>query len=182
MSSVSRPCSSPSLTTPARRRGPGVRAAFYLVAAGRLDEAADQLDADEPLYRCFPEPWAQLRLLFAALRLFQEAAHRQELTIEKVRELAACLRRAATDQLWWPADFPHPTRPGKKEDPIPEGGGALSRSAGEGRGGGRAAMRPAEAAAPSEAPKPPERLRETFSGATHPAPAAPTIAQRIGQK
>ncbi len=37
--------------------------AFYLVSAGRLDEAADQLEADEPLYRRFPEPWAQLRLL-----------------------------------------------------------------------------------------------------------------------
>lgn len=32
---------------------------LYLVAAGRLDEAADQLEADEPLYRRFPEPWAQ---------------------------------------------------------------------------------------------------------------------------
>jgi len=30
----------------------------------------------------------------AALRLFQEAARRQELTLEKVRELAACLRRS----------------------------------------------------------------------------------------
>jgi tetratricopeptide (TPR) repeat protein len=144
--------------------------AFYLVAAGRLDEASDQLEADEPLYRSFPEPWAQLRLLWlqgdiaagkgdlataerfyretregfivhhmgydaamvsldlailylqtgrladvqqlaeemvaifqaqdvnrealAALRLFQEAARRQELTVEKVRELG-CL--AASD-------------------------------------------------------------------------------------
>jgi tetratricopeptide (TPR) repeat protein len=143
--------------------------AFYLVSAGRLDEAADQLEADESLYRRFPEPWAQLRLLWlqgdiaagkgdsaaaeqayfetregfiadqmgydaamvsldlailylredrwadvqqlaeemipifqaqdvdrealAALRLFQEAARRQELTVEKVRELAAWLRR-----------------------------------------------------------------------------------------
>jgi len=162
--------------------------AFYLVAAGRLDEAADQLEADEPLYRRFPEPWAQLRLLWlqgdiaagrgdlvtaeqlyrqtregfiahrmgydaamvsldlailylrderlvdvqqlaeemlpifqaqnvdreilASLRLFQEAGRRQELTIEKVRELAAFLRRAATDQLSRPADLPpsHPSR------------------------------------------------------------------------
>jgi tetratricopeptide (TPR) repeat protein len=38
--------------------------AFYLVAAGRLDEAADQLEADESLYRDFPEPWAHLRLLW----------------------------------------------------------------------------------------------------------------------
>jgi len=163
--------------------------AFYLVSAGRLDEAADQLEADEPLYRRFPEPWAQLRLLWlqgdisagkgdfaaaeqayfetregfivhhmgydaamvsldlailylreerlsdvqqlaeemlpifqaqdvnrealAALRLFQEAARRQELTVEKVRELAAWLRRTAADQLSRPADLPHPARPGK---------------------------------------------------------------------
>jgi tetratricopeptide (TPR) repeat protein len=146
--------------------------ALYLVSAGRLDEAADQLEVDEPLYRRFPEPWAQLRLLWlqgdiasgkgdlaaaeraylatregfiahrmgydaamvsldlailylkeeraadvqrlaeemlpifqaqavnrealAALRLFEEAARRQELTIEKARDLAAWLRRAAT--------------------------------------------------------------------------------------
>lgn len=38
--------------------------AFYLVSAGLLDEAADQLEADESLYRRFPEPWAQLRLLW----------------------------------------------------------------------------------------------------------------------
>jgi len=50
------------------------------------------------------------RETFAAIRLFQEAARRQELTIEKVRELAAWLRRAVTDQLPWPADFP-PSRP-----------------------------------------------------------------------
>ena len=162
--------------------------AFYLVSAGRLDEAADQLEADEPLYRRFPEPWAQLRLLWlqgdiaagredlataerlyrqtregftahriaydaamvsldlailylregrladvqqlaeemlpifqaqnvdrealATLRLFQEAARRQELTIEKVRELAASLRRLATDQLSRPADLP-PSRPSR---------------------------------------------------------------------
>ena len=162
--------------------------AFYLVTAGRLDEAADHLEADEPLYRSFPEPWAQLRLLWlqgdiaagrgdlvtaeqlyrqtregftahrmaydaamvsldlailylrderltdvqqlaeemlpifqaqnvnrealATLRLFQEAARQQELTIEKVRELATCLRRAATNQLPQPADLPpsHPFR------------------------------------------------------------------------
>ena len=154
--------------------------AFYLVSAGRLDEAADQLEADEPLYRRFPEPWAQLRLLWlqgdiaagkgdlataerfyletregfivhrmgydaamvsldlailylredrwadvqqlaeemipifqaqdvdrealAALRLFLEAARRQELTVEKVRELATCLRRAGS--LAWPTNVP----------------------------------------------------------------------------
>jgi len=154
--------------------------AFYLVSAGRLDEAADHLEADEPLYRRFPEPWAQLRLLWlqgdiatgkgdltaaeqayretregfiahrmsydaamvsldlailylrggrwgdvqqlaeemisifqaqdvdretlAALRLFQEAARRQELTVEKVRELATWLRRAGS--LAWPANIP----------------------------------------------------------------------------
>ncbi|HBL31874.1 MAG TPA: hypothetical protein DD490_34055 [Acidobacteria bacterium] len=154
--------------------------ALYLVAAGRLDEAADQLEMDEPLYRHFPEPWAQLRLLWlngdiaagkgdlaaaeraylqtregftahhmgydaamvsldlaalhleaglladvqqlaeemlpifqaqvvdretlAALRLFQEAARRQEVTVEKVRELATRLRRE------WPANVP-PSRP-----------------------------------------------------------------------
>jgi hypothetical protein len=38
----------------------------------------------------------------AALRLFQEAAQRQELTVEKVRELAAWLRR-------WPRSGPRPT-------------------------------------------------------------------------
>jgi hypothetical protein len=156
--------------------------AFYLVSAGRLDEAADHLEADEPLYRRFPEPWAQLRLLWlqgdiaagkgdltaaeqayletregfiayrmgydaamvsldlailylrgdrwadvqqlaeemisifqaqdvdrealAALRLFQEAARRQELTVEKVRELAIWLRRTAADQLARPANLP----------------------------------------------------------------------------
>jgi tetratricopeptide (TPR) repeat protein len=149
--------------------------AFYLVSAGRLDEAADQLEADEPLYRQFPEPWAELRLLWlqgdiaagrgdhataeqlyrqtregfiahrmgydaamvsldlailylreerlvdvqqlgeemlpifqaqrvdretlAALRLFQEAARRQDLTVEQVRDLAASLRRLAKSQL-----------------------------------------------------------------------------------
>ncbi len=35
------------------------------------------------------------REALAALRLFQEAARRQELTIEKVRELASWLRRYA---------------------------------------------------------------------------------------
>jgi tetratricopeptide (TPR) repeat protein len=162
--------------------------AFHLVAAGRLDGAADQLEVDEPLYRRFPEPWAQLRLLWlqgdiaagkgdlataerlyrqtregfithrmgydaamvsldlailyleagrlsdvqqlaeemlpifqtqnvdrealATLRLFQEAARRQELTVEKVRELATSLRRIAADQLSRPADLPssHPSR------------------------------------------------------------------------
>ena len=129
---------------------------------------------DEPLYRQFPEPWVQLRLLWlhgdiaagkgdltaaerayrqtregfithrmgydtamvsldlailylgkgrtadvqrlaeemlpifqaqdvnrealAALHLFQEAARRQELTVEKVREVAAWLRRAGADR------------------------------------------------------------------------------------
>lgn len=166
--------------------------AFYLVSAGRFDEAADQLAMDEPLYRQFPEPWTQLRLLWlrgdiaarkgdltaaerayletregftahrmsydaamvsldlailylkkgcianvqrlaeemlpifqaqdvnrealAALRLFQEAARRQELTVEKVRLVAAWLRRAAMDQRFsmdsrsWPANVP-PSRP-----------------------------------------------------------------------
>lgn len=50
------------------------------------------------------------RETIAALRLFQEAAYRQELTAEKVRELAASLRRLATDQLSQPADLP-PSRP-----------------------------------------------------------------------
>ncbi len=143
--------------------------AFYLVSAGHLDEAADQLEMDEPLYRRFPEPWARLRLLWlrgdiaagkgdlaaaeqayletregfivhqwgydaamvsldlailylraerltdvqqlaeemlpifqaqdvdresmAALRLFQAAAHRREVTVDRVRELAARLRQ-----------------------------------------------------------------------------------------
>jgi hypothetical protein len=53
---------------------------------------------------------AEEMLPIAALRLFQEAAQRQKLTIEKVRQLAASLRRAVTDQLPWPADFP-PSRP-----------------------------------------------------------------------
>jgi hypothetical protein len=158
--------------------------AFYLVSDGRLDEAADQLEVDEPLYRFFPEPWAQLRLLWlqgdiaigkgdhaaaerayletregfivqrmsydaamvsldlailylqigrladvqqlaeemipifqaqdvdrealAALRLFQEAARRQELTVEKVRELAVWLRRAAVDQRSSPDSLSRP--------------------------------------------------------------------------
>jgi tetratricopeptide (TPR) repeat protein len=165
---------------------------FYLASAGRFDEAADLLEVDEPLYRCFPEPWVHLRLLWlradiaagkgdlaaaerlyretregftthrmaydaatvsldlailylrqerlvdvqtlaeemllifqaqdvdreilAALRLFQEAARRQELTVEKVREIVAWLRRSATDQevsldsLPRPSSFP-PSRP-----------------------------------------------------------------------
>lgn len=149
--------------------------AFYLVTSGRLDEAADQLEADEPLYRQFPEPWAELRLLWlqgdiaagrgdhataerlyrqtregfiahhmgydaamvsldlailylregrladvqhlaeemlpifqaqsvdretlATLRLFQEAARRQDLTVEQLRDLAASLRRLVKNQL-----------------------------------------------------------------------------------
>jgi tetratricopeptide (TPR) repeat protein len=147
--------------------------AYYLAAAGRHDEAAGQLAADEPLYRRFPEPWTQLRLLWlrgdiaagrgdlaaaeqayretrdgftahqmgydaamvsldlailylkdgraaevqrlaeemlpifqaqtvhrealAALRLFQEAARRQELTVERALEVAAYLRQARTE-------------------------------------------------------------------------------------
>lgn len=50
------------------------------------------------------------RETLAALRFFQESARRQELTVEKVHELAAWLRRAVTDQLPRPADFP-PSRP-----------------------------------------------------------------------
>lgn len=148
--------------------------AFYLASAGRLDEAADLLEVDEPLYRRFPEPWVEFRVLWlradiaagkddlaaaerlyretrdgftaqgmaydaatvsldlailylqqgrladvqvlaeemlpifqaqdvdrealAALRLFLEAARRQELTVEKVRELVARLRGSARDQ------------------------------------------------------------------------------------
>lgn len=56
------------------------------------------------------------REALAALRLFQEAARRQELTVEKVREIVAWLRRSATDQevsldsLPRPSSFP-PSRP-----------------------------------------------------------------------
>lgn len=38
--------------------------ALQLKEAGRFEEAADLLEADEPLYRQFPEPWTQLRLLW----------------------------------------------------------------------------------------------------------------------
>jgi tetratricopeptide (TPR) repeat protein len=36
--------------------------AVYLTESGRFEEAADLLEADEALYRRFPEPWTQLRL------------------------------------------------------------------------------------------------------------------------
>jgi tetratricopeptide (TPR) repeat protein len=38
--------------------------AFYLTEAGRFDEAAELLELDEALFRQFPEPWTQLRLLW----------------------------------------------------------------------------------------------------------------------
>lgn len=37
--------------------------AFYLTKAGRFEEAAELLELDEGLFRRFPEPWTQLRLL-----------------------------------------------------------------------------------------------------------------------
>ncbi len=147
--------------------------ALYLIESGRYDEAADALDTDEDLYRRFPEPWTQLRLVWlrgkiavgrgeaevaerslleardgflglgigydaamvsldlalvylrqernaeilrlaeemfpifeaqdvhreaiAALQLFQEAARRQEVTAELVRDLAVYFREARMD-------------------------------------------------------------------------------------
>jgi tetratricopeptide (TPR) repeat protein len=38
--------------------------AFYLTEAGRFDEAAEVLEWNEALFRQFPEPWTQLRLLW----------------------------------------------------------------------------------------------------------------------
>lgn len=38
--------------------------AFYLTEAGRFEEAAELLEMDEALFRRFPEPWTQLRLLW----------------------------------------------------------------------------------------------------------------------
>ncbi|HYQ83224.1 MAG TPA: hypothetical protein VEP28_04355, partial [Rubrobacter sp.] len=38
--------------------------AFYLTAAGRFEEAAEVLEWNEALFRRFPEPWTQLRLLW----------------------------------------------------------------------------------------------------------------------
>jgi tetratricopeptide (TPR) repeat protein len=38
--------------------------AFYLAEAGRFDEAAEVLEWNEALFRQFPEPWTQLRLLW----------------------------------------------------------------------------------------------------------------------
>jgi tetratricopeptide (TPR) repeat protein len=38
--------------------------AFFLTEAGRFEEAAELLELDEALFRQFPEPWTQLRLLW----------------------------------------------------------------------------------------------------------------------
>lgn len=38
--------------------------AFYLTGAGRFEEAAEVLEHNEDLFRQFPEPWTQLRLLW----------------------------------------------------------------------------------------------------------------------
>ncbi len=38
--------------------------AFYLAEAGRFEEAAEVLDWNEDMFRRFPEPWTQLRLLW----------------------------------------------------------------------------------------------------------------------
>jgi len=38
--------------------------AFYLTEAGRFEEAAEVLEWNEELFRRFPEPWTQLRLLW----------------------------------------------------------------------------------------------------------------------
>lgn len=38
--------------------------AFYLTGAGRFEEAAELLEWNEGLFRRFPEPWTQLRLLW----------------------------------------------------------------------------------------------------------------------
>jgi tetratricopeptide (TPR) repeat protein len=38
--------------------------AFYLTEAKRFEEAAEVLEWNEPLFRPFPEPWTQLRLLW----------------------------------------------------------------------------------------------------------------------
>ncbi len=38
--------------------------AFYLTEAGRFEEAAEVLEWNENLFRRFPEPWTQLRLLW----------------------------------------------------------------------------------------------------------------------
>lgn len=38
--------------------------AFYLTGVGRFEEAAELLELNEDLFRQFPEPWTQLRLLW----------------------------------------------------------------------------------------------------------------------
>jgi tetratricopeptide (TPR) repeat protein len=38
--------------------------AFYLTGAGRFEEAAEVLEVNEGLFRRFPEPWTQLRVLW----------------------------------------------------------------------------------------------------------------------
>lgn len=54
--------------------------AVYLTESGRFEEAADLLEADEELYRRFPEPWTQLRLSWLRGKI---AAGRGEVAAER---------------------------------------------------------------------------------------------------